>query len=397
VLIFLRDSGTTEPCECGWKYGGNIAGKFLGRGVVLTIFILAGFGAGFALPASAQQNLVSTSALAELPDAPSVGPASEEWGQNSAAPPAASGTSVVSGTVLDTNNDVIQGARVVLSNRAGEQHEVQSGANGQFQFAGLPPGSYKLTVTGNGMGNYASPWLNLHSGESRILSGVVLPVAAASTSITVEGNHVQINQELADRQVQIAEDQREWGVFPNFYSSYKWDAPPLGPKQKFRLAFRSMMDPMAFAGAAGIAGAEQFYNVFPGYGGGVPGYFKRFGAAYTNDFSSRMLSSGLFASVFHQDPRYFYKGTGSFQSRAIYAASSAVITRGDNGRLQPNYSHVLGVFAAAALSNLYYPKESRGLGLTLINGAVETAGNAGSNLVREFILKGITSHPGGKP
>jgi len=55
------------------------------------------------------------------------------------------------------------------------------------------------------------------------------------------------------------------------------------------------------------------------------------------------------------------------------------------------------VFAAAALSNLYYPKESRGLGLTLINGAVETAGNAGSNLVREFILKGITSHAGGKP
>jgi hypothetical protein len=110
-----------------------------------------------------------------------------------------------------------------------------------------------------------------------------------------------------------------------------------------------------------------------------------------------MLSSGLFASVFHQDPRYFYKGTGSFQSRTMYAVSSAVVTRGDNGRLQPNYSHVLGVFAAAALSNLYYPKESRGLGLTLINGAVETAGNAGTNFVREFILKGITSHAGGKP
>lgn len=397
MFIFLRDSGTTELCACGWKYGANIAGKFLGRGVVLTSLILAGFGAGFASPASAQQNLVSTPALAELPDAPSAGLASDDARQKSVAPPAAPGTSVVSGTVLDTNNDVIQGARVVLSNRAGEQHEVQSGANGQFQFSGLPPGSYKLTVTGNGMGNYASPWINLHSGESRILSGVVLPVAAASTSITVEGNHVEINQELADQQVQIAEDQRVWGVFPNFYSSYEWNAPPLGPKQKFRLAFRSMMDPMAFAGAAGIAGAEQFYNVFPAYGGGVPGYFKRFGAAYTNDFSSRMLSSGLFASVFHQDPRYFYKGTGSFQSRAMYAVSSAVVTRGDNGRLQPNYSHVLGVFAAAALSNLYYPKESRGLGLTLINGAVETAGNAGSNLVREFILKGITSHPGGKP
>ena len=44
------------------------------------------------------------------------------------------------------------------------------------------------------------------------------------------------------------------------------------------------------------------------------------------------------------------------------------------GALRPNYSHVLGVFAAAALSNLYYPKESRGLGLTLVNGAMETVG-----------------------
>jgi hypothetical protein len=54
------------------------------------------------------------------------------------------------------------------------------------------------------------------------------------------------------------------------------------------------------------------------------------------------------------------------------------------------------VFASAALSNLYYPKDSRGLTLTLMNGAVETAGNSGTNIVREFILKGITSHAGGK-
>ena len=110
-----------------------------------------------------------------------------------------------------------------------------------------------------------------------------------------------------------------------------------------------------------------------------------------------MLSSGVFASLFHQDPRYFYKGTGSFQSRAMYAVSCAVITRDDQGRLRPNYSHVLGVFAAAALSNLYYPKASRGLGLTLVNGAVETAGNSGTNLVREFLLKGITSRRSDKP
>jgi hypothetical protein len=299
--------------------------------------------------------------------------------------------------VLDTNNDIIQGARVVLSDRSGVEHAMESGPNGQFAFSALPPGSYKVTVTGKDMGKYVSPWLTLHPGDMRIVSQVVLPVATASTSITVNGNGSEINQELADQQVQIAEEQRVWGVFPNFYSSYDWQAPPMGAKQKLKLAFRSMIDPMAFAGAGGIAGFEQYYNIFPGYGRGIGGYAKRYGAAYANDFSARMLASGVFASLFHQDPRYFYKGTGSFPSRTMYAASCAVVTRNDNGRLRPNYAHVLGVFAAGALSNLYYPKASRGLSLTLVNGAIETAGYAGTNIAREFILKGITSHAGGKP
>jgi len=332
-----------------------------------------------------------------LPDAPGLAAPSDHAVQNPSAPTAGNGTGVISGTVLDTNNDVIQGAHVALTDRAGARREIESGPDGQFAFSTLPPGSYRVSITGNGMGAFVSPWLTLHPGEVRIVSRAVLPVATALTSITVNANHVEINQELADQQVQIAVEQRVWRVFPNFYSSYDWNAPPMGPRQKFRLAFRSMMDPMAFAGAAGLAGFEYYYDLFPGYGRGIQGYFKRYGAAYTNDFSARMLASGVFASLFHQDPRYFYKGTGSFQSRALYAISCAYVTRDDQGRRRPNYSHVLGVFASAALSNLYYPKGSRGLRLTLVNGAVEVAGNSGTDLVREFVLKEITSHAGGKP
>jgi hypothetical protein len=348
-------------------------------------------------PAYAQHRDLAASVAANLPDAPSPATTSEDGGQNQSRPSAANGTCVLSGTVLDTNDDLVQGAHVVLSDRAGNGRAMESGPDGQFAFPALPPGSYQVTVTGNGMGEYVSAWVTLRPGDIRLVSGVVLPVAAVSTSVTVNGNHLEINQALADEQVQIAQEQRVWRVFPNFYSSYNWHAPPMGPRQKFRLAFRSMMDPMAFAGAAGVAGFEQLNNIFPGYGGGVEGYFKRYGAAYANDFSARMLSSGVFASLFHQDPRYFYKGTGSFQSRTMYAVSCAFVTRNDEGRPRPNYSHVLGVFAAAALSNLYYPKDSRGLRLTLVNGVVETAGMSGTNIVREFILKGITSNAGGKP
>jgi hypothetical protein len=304
----------------------------------------------------------------------------------------------VSGTVLDTNYDVIQGARVVLTSSSGAgDREIQSGPNGQFAFAALPAGSYRVTVTGKDMGTFVSPWFTMHPGEFRLVTSVVLPVATTNETVTVSAETAQLKEELSEQQVQIAVEQRVWGVFPNFYSSYDWNAPPMEPKQKFQLALRSMIDPMAFAGAAGIAGFEQRYDIFPGYGGGAAGFFKRYGAAYANDFDSRMLSSGVFATLFRQDPRYFYKGTGSFSSRAMYSIACAFITRSDNRHWRPNYSRVLGVFAATALSNLYYPRQSRGVRLTLANGAVELAGNAGTNIAREFILKEITSNAGGKP
>jgi hypothetical protein len=81
----------------------------------------------------------------------------------------------------------------------------------------------------------------------------------------------------------------------------------------------------------------------------------------------------------------------------MYSIACAFITRSDNRHWRPNYSRVLGVFAATALSNLYYPRQSRGVRLTLANGAVELAGNAGTNIAREFILKEITSNAGANP
>jgi Carboxypeptidase regulatory-like domain len=338
--------------------------------------------------AQARQSGEVTTATAALPDAPGLG-----GGQNQSSPSAEKGTCTISGTVLDTNQDVVEDARVVLTSRGGTEREVQSGSNGEFAFSTLLPGSYRVTVSGNGMGTYVSPWMAIHAGDMRIVSQVVLPVATAASSVTVFGD----KQEIAEEQVQIAVHQRVLGIFPNFYSSYDWHAPPMGPKQKFKLALRSATDPVAFAGAAAIAGYQQYYNIYPDFGGGMEGYAKRYGAAYTNGFSSRMLSSAVFASVFRQDPRYFYKGTGSVTSRTLYALSSAVIARNDNGKWRPNYADVLGTFAAGALSNLYYPTSSRGLSLTLVNGLVEIAGHAGTNVLREFVLKGITSHPGGKP
>ena len=323
-------------------------------------------------------------------------PAADSSSVSAALPqaPAPQSTGSIVGTVFDSNGDVLQGVRVTLTNRAtASASAVESGSNGEFSFPGLLPGTYRITVTGAGMGVYMSPDLTLDVGQVRFVSKVILPVASASTEVRVTADR----DELAEEQVHIAIDQRVLGVLPNFYTSFDWNAPAMGSKQKFQLAFRSVIDPVSFLGAGVLAGVEQANNTYPGYGQEAMGFTKRFGAAYANDFTGRMLSSAIFPSLFHQDPRYFYRGKGSKVSRALYAISAAVITRSDDGRWQPNYSHVLGNFAAGGISNLYYPSADRGLSLTLANGLIETAGNAGNNLLREFVLKGLTSRGSGRP
>jgi len=96
-------------------------------------------------------------------------------------------------------------------------------------------------------------------------------------------------------------------------------------------------------------------------------------------------------SIFKQDPRYFYKGTGSKRSRVMYALANAVMCKGDNGRWQVNYSGLLGSLAAGGISNLYYPaKDRNGAGLTFENALIGIGATAAANLLQEFVIKKLT-------
>jgi hypothetical protein len=313
----------------------------------------------------------------------------DESSQSEKARIPAIGTGNISGTVVDPGGDVLQGAQVMLNGPSRlDKRTTVSGNDGQFSFAGLQPGVYKVVVTGPEMTTFTSSQISLHPGEARIVPPVTLNVSGGATSVTVNGS----KSELAEEQVHIAEQQRIGKVFPNFYSSYDWNAPPMQAKQKFQLSARSLVDPVSFLAVAGIAGAEQNRNIFPAYGSGIEGYGKRYGAALANHVTGNLFAKAVYPSIFHQDPRYFYKGTGSVTSRAYYAVSSALITRSDSGRREPNYSHILGGFTAAAISNLYYPESDRGGSLVLFNGLADIGADAAANLIREFVLKGITSH-----
>jgi hypothetical protein len=225
---------------------------------LVACFTLVVFSGMMRSTALAQENCTSTSQADALPDAPQ--PA-QDTAQSGANDPGKTGTGSLSGTVLDTNRDVLQGARVTLTGRSGAAIQTtETGSNGQFAFKGLLPDVYKLTVTAAGMSTFTSPQIPLQAGEARIVPTVTLPVAGGTTSVNVTDRN---KEELAKEQVQIAVHQRIGGIIPNFYSTYDWTAPPMAAKQKFQLSFRSIIDPVSFLTVAGIAGAEQYRNVYP--------------------------------------------------------------------------------------------------------------------------------------
>ena len=238
----------------------------------------------------------------------------------------------------------------------------------------------------------------LNADESLELPAIALK-AAVSEEVVVSG---LTQQEVAEKQVKQEEKQRLVGLVPNFYVTYDWNAAPLTPKLKYKMAARSIVDPATFVIVGGFAGIEQATNEFSGYKQGWAGYGKRYGAGFADTAIGGMLGGAVLPVLFHQDPRYFYKGTGTKWHRAMYAISTAVIARGDNGKWQPAYAGLLGDFASGAISNLYYPASNRnGAGLTFVNGALAVAGDAAGNLLQEFVLKkiskGVKGHGAAQP
>jgi hypothetical protein len=297
-------------------------------------------------------------------------------------------TASITGTVLDINEGAVPNAQVALENPDGTSDRVETAdTSGSFSFRNLPAGIFKVKITAPGLEPFESYEITLHDGERYQFPKIALPIAVAK----VELNITVTEEQLAEEQVNAQIKQRIVGIFPNFYTSFIWNAAPLTPRQKFRLAFRSATDIDSFFNAGVLAAVQHANNSYAGYGQGAQGYAKRYGADYGDLFIGHIIGGAALPALFHQDPRYFYQGTGTVRSRAWHAIASAVVCRGDNGRLQFNYSHILGNLAAGAISNLYRPDEDRGAVLVIDNALLHTAALAGADLAREFAFRRITT------
>jgi hypothetical protein len=307
--------------------------------------------------------------------------------QTSALPeaPPASGNSSLAGMVKDVGGTPVGEAALTLTGPGGFERNAVSDDDGNFRIDALPAGTFTLTVTSEGLSTWTQTVL-LQAEEQKVLPDLAMRVAAANFQVDA------ISQvELANLQIKQEESQRLIGIIPNFYVTYDRNAVPLSTRQKYRLAWRSLIDPVNLGITAGIAGEEYIQNTYAGYGRGPAGYGKRLGAGMAGSTIGTMLGGAVFPEWFRQDPRYFYKGTGSVWNRTGYALSTAVIAKGDNGKWQPAYAAVLGDFATGAASYLYFPASDKsGAGLFLSNSALSVALDGVGNVVQEFLLKHLT-------
>ena len=296
--------------------------------------------------------------------------------------------STIVGTVTDANGDIVPNATAVLEG-PGPNDRVTATTNGEgfFEFRGLKPAvNYQVKISVAGLADWTSPVVILDPGQYKILTDIELQVPMERTTVDV----TMTPEEVATEEVHIEEHQRVFGIIPNFYVVYDKDhAVPLTTKLKFRLALKVASDPITAAGVGFLSATQQAGDT-PDFGQGWDAYGKRFGANAADGFTDIMIGGAILPSLLHQDPRYFYQGTGTTKSRMWHAIQNPFVCKGDNGKWQPNFSSIGGDLASSAISNLYYPKSNRGAGLIFGNFAISTAERIASSLAQEFLLGRLT-------
>jgi hypothetical protein len=312
------------------------------------------------------------------------------------AAPAANTLGAVRGEVLYPDQSPLPGARLTLTPAnatAGVGTSTSSTAlttttetDGSFVFQQVPPGAFTLTVT-SGDVEPASTSGTVAAAGSVELPPIVMRLAVVHTDVTAVSEH-----EAAEREVKAEEGQRILKAIPNFMVVYDDEPVALSAGQKFRLSARTLADPVTIGVSAAIAGGEQASNAYPGFGQGLRGYARRFGASVGDSTSGMLLSGAILPTVFHQDPRYFYRGTGSRGSRLMFVLKQTVEQKGDNGRWQFAWSNTLGGVGSALISDTYYPRQGHQwgsetgqlFGLSVLSSGI-------SNLMQEFVFGHITS------
>ena len=292
----------------------------------------------------------------------------------------------IAGTVADADSDPIPNATVILDGPSGTHVTATTSEDGSFAIPNLTAGTeYQIAVSADGFAAWNSS-VTIGPGELKSLGEIKLRILAVQRVVTVTYSP----KEVAAQQLKAEEHQRVLGFIPNIYVTYEKHPEPLTTKMKFHLAYKGLTHPTFFGLEAFWAGIQQASDMTD-YRLGAQGYGERFGADLAGGASEILVGDAILPSLLHQDPRYFYQGSGNKKSRAWHAIVAPFICQGDNGKAQPNYSQLGGSLVAASLSNTYYPESNRGPHLVFTNFGTSLGLHVVVGLAQEFLLPRFTS------
>jgi hypothetical protein len=188
-----------------------------------------------------------------------------------------------------------------------------------------------------------------------------------------------------DSQEDKKKDDRMFYVMPNYLTvDNQSQVKPISWKEKFAISAKGSFDPYEFTVVGIVAGIRQAENSSPGFGQGLKGYAKRYGAAFADQVDGNVMVGGVYPSLLKVDPRYFQLGKGSFLRRMGYAFDRIFVAQKDSGSHMFNVPEFAGNATAIAISNFYYPAADRSFTTSISDWGTQMGIDAFGNELKEF-------------
>jgi hypothetical protein len=176
--------------------------------------------------------------------------------------------------------------------------------------------------------------------------------------------------------------------------------PALDGKERVQEYLKSLVKPSAVLSNLLIGGLEEARNFPHEWGRTGTGFAKRLGSQYAQFFLDNTIELG-FASIHHEDNRYFRVGQGGFFRRFGNVVKSTVVVSDTHGGQTIALGQIAGAYGSWAIaSQVWEPSSEQKVSRVFLWGSVNLAAKGGRNLIREFgpdlrkkHAAPVTSHP----
>jgi hypothetical protein len=120
---------------------------------------------------------------------------------------------------------------------------------------------------------------------------------------------------------------------------------------------------------------------------GTRGYARRFSSGVGRHFIAETIRFGV-ATADGEDPRYHPSQETKIWRRGLHAVAETFTSRTADGSRMPAYSRFAGIYAAAFISNSWYPESRANTRYALRRGSTALASGVCFHLVEEFFPRG---------